>query len=104
MCPSGDTATITTVLSINRVDPRRFSSRCYAFWCTHTRSADRIRVLRTLDLLLALTIRAQRKTYGWCSALGPMVAGLFCMTVYSGIRGEKDPLDRRWAHWGVQQP
>ena len=31
----------------------------------------------TLDSLLALTISAQCKTYGWCSTLGPMTGGDF---------------------------
>ena len=31
----------------------------------------------TLDSLLALTISAQRKTYGWCSTTYPMTGGGF---------------------------
>ena len=31
----------------------------------------------TLDFLLALTISAQYKTYGWCSTPGPMAGGDF---------------------------
>ena len=34
-----------------------------------------------LDSLLALTISAQYKTYGWCSTPGPMAAGDFLTTV-----------------------
>ena len=39
-----DTATMTTVMSANRVDLESFSSRCWTFRRTH-RSADPIRVL-----------------------------------------------------------
>ena len=42
--PLADTATTTTVMSTNRVDLRRLSSRCCAFRRTHT-SADPIRLL-----------------------------------------------------------
>ena len=42
--PSVDTATMTTVLSTNHVDSRRFSSRSCAFRRTHT-STDPIRLL-----------------------------------------------------------
>ena len=67
--PKVDTATIRTVLSTNRVDSGSFSSRCCVFPRTHV-SADPIQLLCiqlsfTLDSLLALTIRAQRQTYGW---------------------------------------
>ena len=42
--PQVDTATIRTVLSTNRVDSRRLSSRCWTFRRAHT-SADPIRLL-----------------------------------------------------------
>ena len=66
MGPLADTATITTVMSTNRVDSGRLSSRCWVFRRTHT-SSDLIRLLcirLALPLTLALTIRAQRKTHG----------------------------------------
>ena len=63
--PQVDIATIRTVLSTNRVDSGSFSSRCCAFRRTYT-IADPIWLLcirLALPLtLLALTIRAQRKT------------------------------------------
>ena len=74
-----DTATIRTVLSTNCVDPGSFSSGCCAFRRTHT-SADPIRLLcirLALPLTLALTIRAQRQTYGWWYTLCPMACGEF---------------------------
>ena len=49
-----DTATIRTVLSTNRVDSGRFSSRCCAFRRTQT-SADPIRLL-CIRLALPLTL------------------------------------------------
>ena len=54
MGPQVDKATIRTVLGTNRVDSRRFSSRCWAFWRTHT-SADPIRLL-FIRLALPLTL------------------------------------------------
>ena len=51
--PQVDTATIT-ILSENRVDSRKFSSRCRMFRRTHT-SADSIR-LRCIRLALLLTL------------------------------------------------
>ena len=77
--PRVDTATIRTVLSTNRVDSERFSSGCCAFRRTHT-SADPIPLYPTsftLDSSLALTIRAQRQTYGWSYTLCPMACGGF---------------------------
>ena len=53
------TATMTTVMSTNRMDLESFSSRCWTFRRTHT-SADPIRVLCTrlaLPLTLSLTSR-----------------------------------------------
>ena len=52
--PQVDTETITTVLSTNRADPRRFSSRCWAFRRRHT-STDPIRLL-CIRLGLPLTL------------------------------------------------
>ena len=52
--PQVDTATIRTVLSTNRVDSGRFSSRCCAFRRTHT-SADPIWLL-CIRLALPLTL------------------------------------------------
>ena len=52
--PRVDTATIRTVLSTNRGDSGRFSSRCCAFRRTYT-SADPIRLLCT-RLALPLTL------------------------------------------------
>ena len=55
--PQVDTATIRTLLSTNRVNPRRLSSRCWTFRRTHT-SADPIRLLYirlALPLTLSLT-------------------------------------------------
>ena len=74
--PQVDTATIRTVLSSHRADSGSLSSRRCVFRRTHT-SADsiRLRCIRlalSLDSLLALTIRAQRKTYGWWYTLCPM--------------------------------
>ena len=54
MGPQVDTATIITVLSINRVGSRSFSSRCWAFRRTHT-SADPVRLL-CIRLALPLTL------------------------------------------------
>ena len=54
--PQVDTATITTVMSKNSVESGSFSSRCCAFWRTHT-SVDLIRLLCTrLDLPLILSL------------------------------------------------
>ena len=77
--PSVDTA-IMTVLSTNRVDSRSFSSRDCAFRRTHTSrpySATLYPTSFTLDSLLALTIRPQLKTHGWCFTSGPMAVGGF---------------------------
>ena len=66
--PRVDTATITTALSTNRVDSRSFCSGCCAFRHTHERrpySATPYPTSFTLDSSLALTIRAQRQTYGF---------------------------------------
>ena len=52
--PSADTAIMTTVLSTNRVESRRFSSRSCAFRRTHT-STDPIRLL-CIRLALPLTL------------------------------------------------
>ena len=52
--PSVDTATMTTVLSTNRVDSTRFSSRSCGFRRTHT-STDPIRLL-CIRLALPLTL------------------------------------------------
>ena len=52
--PRVDTATITTILSTNRVDSGSFSSGCCAFRRTHT-SADSIRLL-CIRLALLLTL------------------------------------------------
>ena len=53
------TATMTTVMSANRVDLESFSLRCWTFRCTHM-SADPIRVLCTqLALLLTLSLPSQ---------------------------------------------
>ena len=54
MGPFRDTATMTTVMTLNHVDPGSFSSRCCAFWRKHT-SADLIR-LRFIQLSLPLTL------------------------------------------------
>ena len=54
MGPQVDTANIRTVLSTNHVDPRSFSSRCWAFRRTHP-SADPIRLLG-IRLALPLTL------------------------------------------------
>ena len=54
MGPQVDTTIIRTVLSTNRVDSQSFSSRCWAFWCTHT-SAYPIWLL-SIRLALPLTI------------------------------------------------
>ena len=54
MGPQVDTANIRTVLSINHVDSRSFSSRCWAFRRTHP-SADPIRLLG-IRLALPLTL------------------------------------------------
>ena len=79
--PSVDTAIMTTVLSTNRVDSRSFSSRGCAFRrkCTSTGpySATLYPTCFTLDSLHALTIRAQRKTHGWCFTSDPMACGGF---------------------------
>ena len=40
-------------------------------------SATLFLTILTLDSPLALTTRAQRKTYGWCSTPGPMTGGDF---------------------------
>ena len=54
--PRVDTATIRTILSTNRVDSGRFSSRCCAFMRTH-KSPDPIRLLCIrLDLPLTLSL------------------------------------------------
>ena len=78
--PLVGTATMTAVMSANRVDLGSFSSRCCSFRRTHT-SADPIRTLYptsfTLDSLLALTVSAQCKAYGWCSTPGPIAGGDF---------------------------
>ena len=81
--PLGGAATMTAVMSANRVDFGSFSSRCCTFRRTHT-SADPIRVHCTrlvLPLALSvprtLTISAQCKTYGWSSTPGPMAGGDF---------------------------
>ena len=52
--PQVDTANIRTVLSTDHLDPRSFSSRCWAFRRTHP-SADPIRLLG-IRLALPLTI------------------------------------------------
>ena len=54
MGPQVDTANIGTILSINHVDSRSFSSRCWAFRRTHP-SADPIRLL-CIRLALPLTL------------------------------------------------
>ena len=54
MGPQVDTANIRTVLSTDHLDPRSFSSRCWAFRRTHP-SADPIRLL-SIRLALPLTI------------------------------------------------
>ena len=54
MGPQVDTANIRAVLSTNRVDPRKFSSGCWAFRRTHT-SADPIRLL-CIRLILPSTL------------------------------------------------
>ena len=59
MGPLADTATLTTVMSANRVDSGSFSSRCCTFRRTHT-SADSIWLLcirRAWPLTLALPSR-----------------------------------------------
>ena len=56
MGPQVDTSNVRTVLSTNHVDSRSFSSRCWAFRCTHP-SADPIRILCIrLALLLTLSL------------------------------------------------
>ena len=75
--PPVGTATMTAVMSANRVDLGSFSSRCCTFRHTHTYerrpySTTLYPTGFTLDSLLALTISAQCKTYGWCSTPGPM--------------------------------
>ena len=52
--PQVDTANTRTVLTTNHVDPRSFSSRCWAFRRTHS-SADPIRLL-CIRLALPLTL------------------------------------------------
>ena len=58
--PFGGTATMTTAMNTNRVDPGSFSSRCCAFRRTHEErrpcSAALYPTSFTLDSLLALTI------------------------------------------------
>ena len=60
------------------MDSGSFSSGYCAFRCTHT-SADPTLYSTsfTLDSSLALTIRAQRQTYGWWYTLCPMACGNF---------------------------
>ena len=52
--PLVDAATTSIVMSKARVGSRRFSSRCYTFWRTHT-IADPIRLL-CISLALPLTL------------------------------------------------
>ena len=56
-----------------------------------------------LDSLPALTICAQRKTYGWCFIPDPMVYVGFCVTVYFGTGGEEDLLGNRWTYGWAQK-
>ena len=63
--PPGGTATMTAVMSANRVDLESFSSRCWAFRRTHERrpySGTLYPTSFTLDSFLALTISALCKT------------------------------------------
>ena len=95
MGPPLNTAAITTATSINHVNSGSLSSRCCNFRRTH-KSIDPIRIPGTLyptsftlDSLLALTIRVQRKTYGWWYTLCPMA----CM--FSGKRGGELTINRQ---------
>ena len=82
MGPQVDTETIRTVLSTNRVDSRSFSSRCWAFRCTHS-STDPIR-------LPCIRLVFHPGPYGlW---------RVFRVTLCFGTRGEEDLLGNRWAH------
>ena len=79
--PSVDTAIMTTVLSTNRVDSRRFSSRSCAFRRTHT-STDPIRLLCIqLDLPLNLFLPSRfapgTKLMVDVSPRAPWLAGAF---------------------------
>ena len=76
--PPVGTATMTTVMSADRMDLGSFSSRCCTFRHTST-SADPIRLLcirLALPLTLSLPSR-QCKTYGWRSTPGLMAGGVF---------------------------
>ena len=79
MGPSVGTATTTAVMSANRVDLGRFSLRCVPTYTYERRLylATLYPTRFTLDSLLALTISAQCKTYGYRSTLGVWLARSF---------------------------
>ena len=79
--PSVDTATLTTVLSTDRVDSRSFSSRSCAFRRTHT-STDPIRILcirlaLPLNLFLPSRFAPGTKLMVGVSSRAPWLAGAF---------------------------
>ena len=102
--PSVDTAIMTTVLSINHVDSRSFSSRGGTFRRTHT-STDPIRLL-CIRPVLPSTLDSRSAQNSWLVFhLGPYgLRGLFRVIVRVGTRREDDLQSNRWAHRWVQQP
>ena len=103
--PQVDTATIRIVLSTNRADSRRFSSRCWAFRRTQT-SAKPIRLL-CIRLVSPLTVflpsgfvPSTRLMVGASPRALGLVGG-FRVNLCFGTRGEEDL--RRWAHEWIQQ-
>ena len=101
MGPQVDIATIRTVLSTNRVDSRRFSSRYWAFRRTYT-SADPIR-LRCIRLALPLTLpfpsqlAPSTRFMVYVSPRTLWLVGEFLCDYMFGKVGEEDLLDNRWA-------
>ena len=75
----GDTSTMTTAMNTNRVDPGREASLTMLCIPVYTLEERRpySATLYPTRFTLALTIRAQRKTHGWCFTSGSRACGGF---------------------------
>ena len=97
-----DKETITTVLSTNCEDSRRYSSRYWVFRLTRT-STDLYPTSFAIVSLLALRICTQRKVCGLCFTPGPMACGGFsCDCMFWDERGG-GLTGQAMDHRGIQQ-